>query len=113
MSITDYSNEHAILIMLGNRLKQYRVASNITQSQLAQMCGITERTINRIEHGEDTKLSNLIKIMIMLGISENLDLLVPEEEIDYEALFKSKPQKKHASAKSQKAPKPWVWNEDK
>ena len=63
MRITGYESEWIILKELGNRIKQHRIALNITQAELANRCGISMSTEVRIENGEDSKISNLIKIM--------------------------------------------------
>ena len=51
MKITNLSNEKAILSEIGNRIQQYRVSMNITQAGFAKQCGISLKTIARIEKG--------------------------------------------------------------
>ena len=65
MKISNYNDEKSILAELGNRIQQYRISLNITQSELAQRCGLSLKTIARTEIGYDTKLSNLIKILMI------------------------------------------------
>lgn len=43
---------YVILRELGKRLKFYRNAAGITQSQMAQYCNVTPMTISLIERGE-------------------------------------------------------------
>ena len=64
MKITGLYDEKTILSELGNRIQQYRISMNITQAELAQKCGLSLKTIARTEAGHDTKLSNIIKILI-------------------------------------------------
>jgi len=113
VKITAYESEKAILSELGERVKQYRISEDITQAELAERCGISLGTEARIENGEDSKISNYIKIMIELGVSENLDLLIPELEPDYKAMFEERPNRKRASKTHKKAESTWVWGEDK
>ena len=63
MKITQFENEKTILQEFGNRIKQYRVSMNITQQQLAERCGLSVTTLMRIENGDDTKWSAIIKIL--------------------------------------------------
>ena len=36
--------------VLGNRLKEWRAKSNMTQAQLAEAVGVTRKTINTVEN---------------------------------------------------------------
>ena len=113
MKISNYNDENSVLAELGNRIQQYRISLNLTQAQLAQQCGLSLKTIARTEMGCDTKLSNLIKIMNVIGLSENLDILIPEPQPDYKALFEEKTIRKRARPDKKKTDNAWVWGEDK
>ena len=113
MKITKHVYEQEILRELGSRIKQYRISLNVTQAELADRCGISASTQVRIENGEDSKISNYIKILIGLGLSENLDILIPEEQPDFKALYEQKPKKQRATPSSQKSKSNWTWEEDK
>lgn len=113
MKIVGNESERAILKELGNRIRQQRVSMNITQDQLARICGISTSTEVRIENGDDSKISNIIKIMAALGISENMDLLIPEGVRDYKAIFEEKPVRKRASSKKRRTKVQWTWGEDR
>ena len=111
MKITGYESEWVILKELGSRIKQYRIALDITQIDLARKCGISISTETRIENGDDSKMSNYIKIMTALGIIDNINLLIPEEQPDYKAIYEERPSRKRATKRRQK--NAWVWEEDK
>lgn len=113
MKITQLESEKAILQEIGIRIKQYRVSLNITQNQLAQRCGISVITLMRIENGEDTKWSNIIKILSEINLLDNLDILIPEPQPDYKAMFEEKSVRKRARPDKQKKDNNWVWGEDK
>ena len=113
MKITGYESEWIILKELGNRIKQHRIALNITQIDLAQKCGISISTETRIENGDDSKMSNYIKIMTALGIIDNINILIPEEQPDYKAIFEERPSRKRASRGRKKQKSVWVWEDDK
>lgn len=113
MKITGLYDEKTILSELGNRIQQYRISMNITQAELAQKCGLSLKTIARTEAGHDTKLSNIIKILNIIGLSDNLDILIPEPQPDYKALFEEKPIRKRARPDKNKSDTEWIWDDDK
>jgi len=113
MRITGYESEKTILKELGNRIKQHRISLNSTQAELAEKCGISTSTEVRIENGDDSKISNIIKIMTALGIVENIDILIPEEQLDYKAIFEEKPVKRRVRSSRKREKTVWVWGEDK
>lgn len=113
MKIIGNENEHAILKELGTRIKQYRISLNITQAELADKCGISASTVVRIENGTDSKFSNYIKILNGLGLTQNMDILIPEAQPDFKALFEQKPARQRVKTNNTKAKFNWVWEEDK
>lgn len=113
MHITGFENENLILRELGNRLKQYRISLNLTQAELSQKCGISMSTVVRIENGDDTKVSNYIRILSGLDILENINTLIPEESADYKQLFEEKTPRKRVRLKNESNVSDWTWGEDK
>ena len=74
---------------LANRLKELRRLSNLTQRQTSLKLGVTERSYQRIESGENIpKLSNLIELANIFNVS--LDFLVGREGQFNDSLYKSK-----------------------
>lgn len=113
MKITSNETEAAILRELGTRIKQRRLSLNLTQAELAQRCGISASTEVRIENGDDSKLSNYIKILSALNLTANLDMLIPEEQPNFKAIFEEKPKRQRAKSKKPQASSDWTWGEDK
>lgn len=111
MMINGYENEKNIMKELGERIRQHRIALNYTQEEFAKRCGISESTEKRIENGEDSKISNIIKIMMQFGIVENFNVLIPEQQPSFKALFEEKPIRKRATPKKN-VKATWVWGED-
>lgn len=68
----------AIIQLLGERIKAYRIEYPMTQKELADKSGVSVRSIQNFEHGGDIQLSNLIKILKSLGLGDNLSMLVPD-----------------------------------
>ena len=113
MKISSNENEKKILAELGQRIKQNRISLNITQVELAEKCGISPSTETRIENGEDSKMSNYIKILSGLNMLSNLDILIPEVQPDFKALYEQKASRKRAKSTEKKPTSNWTWYEDK
>ncbi|MCH5211672.1 MAG: helix-turn-helix transcriptional regulator [Oscillospiraceae bacterium] len=113
MKITGNENEQAILKELGTRVKQYRISLNITQADLAAKCGISSSTVVRLENGIDSKFSNYIKILNGLRLTQNIDMLIPEMQPDFKALFEQKAPRQRVKSRRAKPKSNWVWGEDK
>lgn len=113
MKITGYESEQTVLKELGVRIKQHRILMNLTQAELADRCGISSSTEVRIENGIDSRFSSYIRILSALGLLQNLDLLIPEPQPDFKALFEQKPTRQRVRSKKEEPKSGWVWGEDK
>ena len=114
MKISNSDSTAVILKEIGQRIKQYRITSNLTQAELADRCGISHTTQARIESGTDSKLSNYIRILSVLNISENFDQLIPDNSLDLKLLYEGKPKRQRYKKKQSENPKlAWIWAEDK
>lgn len=113
MKIIGNENVQFILKELGIRIKQYRISQNITQAELAEQCGISASTEVRIENGIDSKISNYIKILEVLGLLQNLDVLIPEMQEDFKAIYEKKSVRQRVKASKTQRKSDWVWEEDK
>lgn len=76
--MSKYLSSQAALADLGLRLKAYRIQSSLTQDDLANKSGVSRRSIQYMENGEDVKFTTIIKVLMVLGLDSNLDLLVPD-----------------------------------
>ena len=113
MKITGNESEQAIMKELGFRIKQYRISLNITQNGLADKCGISASTVVRIESGVDSIFSNYIKILNGLGLTQNMDILIPEVQPDFKAIFENKAPRQRGKTNRSNQKSNWVWGEDK
>lgn len=77
MEHTEHITDAAALALLGERVARSRLARNLTQAQLARDAGVSKRTLTRLEAGESTQLTNLIRIIRALGLIAHLDALIP------------------------------------
>jgi len=106
--------DNALMEEIGNRLKERRLAINITQAAIAKRMCVNRNTIVAIENGSDVKLSSLLAYLRELGLIENLDQLVPELEmspfeLDRIARMKQKNKRERASNKTPKPAGGDVW----
>lgn len=111
----NYLSDDALLEQLGERLLQYRLNRNMTQAVLAKEAGVSERTINRVEHGHSTQLSNLIRLLRSLGLLENMDALVPEPAMSpiQQMKLQGKCRKRASSSSPQREEgEAWSWGDD-
>jgi transcriptional regulator with XRE-family HTH domain len=78
MKIQGSHSDEAIVKGLAARLQRQRLERNLTQAQLAHEAGVSKRTVERFEAGESLQLTNLIRMLRVLGLGDNLELLIPE-----------------------------------
>lgn len=68
-----------ILLDLGKKLRQHRLNNNFTSGKLAELSGVSVRTITGFERGEkNISLLNLIELLRALGLVDTLNELIPE-----------------------------------
>jgi len=66
---------------LCNRLESIRLSRNMTQAQLAKEAGVSQRTVRRLEKGEGVSVDTFIRVLIALGIQQNLEALLPDPTV--------------------------------
>ena len=79
MKITDDLSNRDIMIETGLRLKDIRIATPLTQKELAEKSGVSTVTISAIENGKDCSLSTLISIMRVLNLTQGFEAFIPEQ----------------------------------
>ena len=115
MQISNQLSDKAILEELAQRLVRCRVALNKTQEEVAESSGMGKRTLERIESGEDFRVSNLVKLLKALKMLDALDQLIPPEQISpVQLLDVRKSSRKRASTSRETHNKePWHWGDGK
>lgn len=75
----EYSIPELVRI-LGNRFKDYRMRTNMTQKDVAEHSGISINTIHKFENGmvPNMSISTFLLLMKAIGNIEGLDGLMPE-----------------------------------
>jgi putative transcriptional regulator len=89
----------AITEELGHRLKQARLNIDLTQAELASRTGLNRRTILNAEKGK-VQLENFVAILAALGMTEQLNMFLPVQEISPLQLAKLKGQKRQRASKA-------------
>ena len=69
MAIQTETTDQQVLAELGDRLAQYRLNRNLTQDQLAREAGVSKRTVVRLENGQSSQMTNLVRVLRALGPS--------------------------------------------
>jgi transcriptional regulator with XRE-family HTH domain len=117
MKIENQLTDQAVLEELGRRLTQARLDRNQTQEDFAKAAGLSKRTIERMEAGHSVQMSNLIRAMRALHLTQNIDALLPAAEgpSPLEQLKHKGRERKRASV-SKSAPatsgkSEWTWAE--
>lgn len=110
MKIQGDENNQWILIELGKRIKDIRISRSITQEELAHSAGLSFSTVVRVESGDGTNIENLLKILRVLNLVQNIDLLIPEQQPSPEELFRNKPKRQRASRTKKESD--WKWGDE-
>ncbi|MBL4770419.1 MAG: helix-turn-helix transcriptional regulator [Planctomycetes bacterium] len=112
---SDHPTDPQLLESLGQRLAGERLRRNWTQSHLASEAGVSRATVQRLEQGESTQLTNLVRILRALDLARNLDALVPTTPVSpLQMVHHDRKQRQRASSPGPTPPAgPWQWGEDK
>lgn len=112
----DYSLASPVQIAadLGETLTRLRLAQNVSQSELADKAGISERTLRRLEAGEGCTLDTLIRVMQAMELAEQLATLLPDPGImPVERMARGGREPKRVSRKRhEQDDEGWSWDEE-
>lgn len=95
--------DKALLQLIGKRLKEERLAQDISQSELAKRSGVSQPSICAIEKGSN---ASLLSIIALLRAMDKLDMLSeltkekPLSPITYSEMIKKAQSRKRASHKT-------------
>ena len=109
-------SDHSILEIIGNRIADYRLERNLTQTELAKEAGVSKSTVVRLEDGCSIQLVNLIRVLRALNMLENIDTFLPEIPASPLELIKLKGKRRRRASTKRSKPSPkqdWTWGEDK
>ena len=116
MKISKLLADDAILAEIGERIARRRLDLQLTQAAVAEQAGVAKRTLERLEAGHSMQMSNLIRILRVLGELPGLDRMLPEVGPRPMDLLKrkGKPRLRAPGGRRSDQPGvPWIWDEDK
>lgn len=69
-----------IVVELGRRFRNYRLALRMTQAEIAEQSGVSVMTVVRFENGDKSaiRLDNFISLMRSIQKLENISECIPE-----------------------------------
>jgi len=105
------ANSEQIEAALCRQVENIRLSRNITRRKLATEAGVSERTVARFEKGEGVSLDTFIRILIALGLQQNLKTLLPDpiiRPVDHIAL-KGSQRKRARSKPADTESSVWSW----
>lgn len=99
---------------LGELVARYRLDNNLSQAVLAERAGVSLRTIKRVENGEGSSLDTFVRILIALGLQENLESLIPVSDVSPLNRIdeKIRERQRARSIKETKPATPWSWGDE-
>ena len=99
---------------LCKKIENIRLARNITQAEIANEAGVSLRTIGRLEKGQGVSLDTFIRVLIALGIHQNLEALLPDPSIRPidRVNIGGRERKRASSSRSSVENTPWLWGDE-
>lgn len=80
MTTENYTTNQDFILLLSQRLKEYRLAARISQKEMAEKSGVSLTTISHLEQGvnQNITLNNFISLLRAIGMEQRLNDLLPE-----------------------------------
>ena len=116
MKINETISDNAILIEIGERIAQYRLSRNLTQKALSKEAGVSERTVQRAEHGETIQTTSFIRILRVLSLVKNFEALIPKATQSPIDQLKRKGKKRKRASKASNSTREnsqWSWEDER
>ncbi|MDY4844920.1 MAG: helix-turn-helix transcriptional regulator, partial [Parabacteroides sp.] len=76
----NFATGNDLLMLFAQRVKEYRLAAQLSQKELAELSGVSQATISHFEQGVNRNLTlgNFIALLRILGLEQRLMELMPE-----------------------------------
>lgn len=114
MYISYFSSSKQIQSEIGTRVKDLRIAQEMTQAQLAEKSGVSLRTISNLEAGKDVSLSTFIEVLRTLNMLENINAVIPEQPVRPSHLVAlGKKRERTRKKKNSDDSQPFIWGDEK
>ena len=109
------STDAAVLRQLGERLARQRLRMDLTQQQLAYEAGVSPRTVSRLESGESTQLTNLVRILRALELLDDFAAALPSPGPTPLELVRGRGRRRQRASGAgghPDSPLPWRWGDE-
>lgn len=63
---------------VGKQARDYRIRKGMEQTEVAEIAGVSERTVRALEQGHGSSLGSLLRVMKALGCLDGLNHLFPQ-----------------------------------
>ena len=114
MTFENIQTDAGILREIGNRIAQYRINANLTQQALSRQAGVSKRTLERLEAGHSIQLNGFIRILRVLDLIPNLDVLIADPGTRPMDLLKLKGKTRRRASSPRRrisGHQPWTWTD--
>lgn len=108
MNIIEVEN----LAAFGRRLAEYRISKNLKQADLADRVGISIGTLARIEAGEDTRFSNILRVLYFFGLDKRLVDVVPDQSNSPMEQLRNGNNKRKRCRRKTESQTAWHWGDE-
>lgn len=111
MRIEKLMTAETVLSELGRRISRRRLDLGMTQADAAEEAGLSKRTVEHIESGDDIRVTSLIRYLNVLDLIDGLNSIVPETGLrPMEVLrMKGMDRQRASSKQSDKLKEEWHW----
>ncbi len=109
------ASDAAVLAELGERLARARLSRDMTQQDLAREAGVSRATVQRLEAGQSTQLTNLIRVLRTLHLLQRFAGLLAETPVRPLQRLRRDTPRRRASGQPRPTdddtahPAPWSW----
>jgi putative transcriptional regulator len=103
-----------IVSALCERVKEIRLAKNISQLQLSKDAGVSRATIERMENGNDISLGTFVRVLTALNVQSGLQVTLPDMSIrpvERVQMLGRERKRSYPRKKKVNINKQWNWNE--
>jgi len=101
MKIYGDENNAFLLKEMGERIRDIRIAKNLTQEEVAEDIGVSLSTIKRIESGTGSTLENFLRILRYFNLTQNLEVLIPTQQQSAEEIYRNVSKRQRARKEKQ------------
>lgn len=103
------------LSSIGSRFKDYRLAINMTQDQLAAEAGVSRNAVIRFESGQVINSDTLLRILSVFGFDAGLMNVIPRADVRPIERVRNRGLERLRArpAKRKKPTSTWKWGDEK